>query len=235
MNGKKIAKMSFSPEEQQIFNNIFALLKELQTMGGSDEDMPEQPPMGEEQKQENEMERPPMEEEEINKGIESTSSDGGTANDDAGERDEKNYTNITDEGINEVAKAILQMAKRKEVNKNSVNKETNNIAPVLNELAKTMKSINDRQQETEQTIEKILKGLGVAKYIEDEEQKTEKSKPVHGNQELQKILEYVTKSLGDGKTEDTKENNYTGVSDNKIKARKSIRNMLTSGLIQGGK
>lgn len=242
--GNKINKMAFSSDEQNIFNNIVALLNELKTLGmqddGEEEMISEQMEMTE-AKQENQTDRPPEDENEIDKtekGLEQTPSEGSTANDDAGVRDEENLTDLTEENMDEVAKALLTLLKGKTKTQKSVVKKesTNQLLPVLNELTKAIKSIGARQEESENALESILKGLGVAKAIESEEKKVEKSRPVKSNKELEGLLTYVEKALGkENKIEDEEViKTFMGKTNQNAMARKSLSKFLP-GLIQGDK
>ena len=239
---KKVEKMVISPEEIAVVNNIKALIDELLTMGAQNEEMVAEPEMLTEEKQIDQTDHPPEDEEEIGKeevikGIEETTSDGSTANDDAGIRDDGNKTDINEETVDEVTKALMQLIKQKKTTQKSVSNNNNNIAPVLNELTKVIKSMNNRQEETEKALESILKGLGVAEAIQkDETEKIEKSKPIRSNKELEKVLEYVLKTIGSDKQVEKESENktYAGNTNQNALARKSIASFLP-GLIQGDK
>jgi len=240
-----VNKAASSQEIQAIVGNIIGLLEELKTMEGQMDGM-DQAPMeeGMEMKQENETDRPPMEEEELEKtekGLEQTNSDGSTANDDAGVRDEENLTVLTEESVDEVAKALLHLVKqKKKTEKSKVTNSNDNIMPVLQQLNKTLKSMSERQKESENAIEGILEGLGVAKAIENETtQKVEKSNPaIRSEKSGQEILAYIAKALGENRQVEKEEDeykNYAGNINQSARARKSISNFLKSGAIQGDK
>jgi hypothetical protein len=221
---QKVEKMAFSPEEQAVVNNLIALINELQSMAMGEE-VSQAPDMPIEEKQMEQTDRPVEDEEEISKGLEQTASDGSTANDDAGVRDEGNATDIMEDGVAEAKKALLKLLTQKTETQKSAVKESK-ITMVLSELVKTVKSINDRLEITETAMENTLKGLGIAKAIEEETEKVEKAKPIRSNKETEELVNYIKEALGVEKSVDKQEGNIYLPGNQNAEARKSIGGWL---------
>jgi hypothetical protein len=214
-----------SPEQQTIVNNIKALVEELAIIDNAEQTIEETKKMKstDTKKMEDVKDKPPKNEEEISKMEEDkkdemkedkkddkkektlieTSSDGSTANDSAGARDEGNTTDVMDENVQAVAKAMLELMK-------SQNKEPKKEETPLEKIAKSIEKIVDRQAQLEQTVESVLKGFGVAELIEKENEvkktATEK-KQIRSTEDIEKLLGYLAQNV---KKSETTENYYSG-------------------------
>lgn len=160
----------------------------------------------------------------VKKTLVQTSSEGDTANDSAVTRIEEQNTELTDESLEAVAKAILQLAKPKA----KVAKSEGSDA--LNSIAKSIEAIANKVSQQDMAISKILKGLGVA----DEIMKIEKSESVkkveNPASDVNKSLEYIVSKiseLSNGKVE--KADGHPATEVRKTLADKSILSRLVAG------
>lgn len=233
----KVEKMSGGSQAKTIFNNLLALVDELEKLEGQElmQDAPEDA-MGQQleemkgcdtMKQEEQTDRPVEEVEEIAKGIEQTSSEGSTASDDAGERDMGNATDTMDENVQMLAKALLQMAGKSVEAKKSVAPKNNDLTTAINTLTTVVKSLATQQNEQATAIESILKGLGVAEQIEKSAptKKVEKQE-LTSSKELNSILEYVAKSIETQQKGESVPTHQPGHFNQNEQARKSIAGWL---------
>lgn len=235
---KEVKKGTISSQEVAVVNNIQALLNELLAMGATSdtsgqepkENMPKEDKMA--QKQEYMDDKEEMKEKEkAEKGLETTMSDGVTANDKAEERVTGDIPPESKDNMSEVAKAIEHLFNLK----NDTQKSTNDdkIAKALNEMTEVVKTITERQNTLEKGMENILTGLGVADEIEKVSKSEEQNKPVRDNTELEKTVEYLAKALqGKLKPEEQEENIYKG--SNQMQINKGITSWLPN-LVQEDK
>lgn len=139
------------------------------------------------------------EEAKVKKSTIETTSEGATANDDAEEKVDDPLTNITDETIDEVAKAIVSMLYKNKNVKKSVNTENSNPTnKILGEIVKIQKSMLARQEETENAIANLIKGFGIAdevtKAYEIETNKQVK-KGLNDSKDVENTINYIAKAL----------------------------------------
>jgi len=196
-------------EEKVLLNNIMSLVQQLLQSEGSEE------MTGEEDMQSgNELEandevlmaldaedkedKKDEKDEEVNKSTIDTPSDGSVANDDSEELIEEPLTNITEETIDEVAKAILNKIGFKSNVKKSVKNDSSSTNKVLNELVKINKNLLARQEVTENAIGNLINGLGIANEIEKsyavkEEQQVRKG--LNNPKDAEATLAYIAKAL----------------------------------------
>lgn len=156
----------------------------------------------------------------------SASPDGTTANDDAESRIYDDQTEMMDENINAVAKAIIALTSkgkpvakskkssdeiRKEMLRQRVNKklqerkQNDNVEKALVAIANVVKSVVEQQNETTMAVSNILEGLGIAQqvtggqFVAKSITPAQRQKPVKcANQEVLKGLQdKLTNMVGD--------------------------------------
>jgi len=156
----------------------------------------------------------------------SASPDGTTANDDAESRIYDDQTEMMDENINAVAKAIIALTSkgkpvaksekssdeiRKEMLRQRVNKklqerkQNDNVEKALVAIANVVKSVVEQQNETATAVANILEGMGIAQqvtggqFVAKSITPAQRQKPVKcANQEVLKGLQdKLTNMVGD--------------------------------------
>lgn len=165
---KKKVKKALSPEEATALSNIQSILSELLAMneGGGMEAPTEEPvemAEGEDMMSPEEESSEGKEVKMIVKGLEETPSDAATASDDTEQRMDEVRTEQTEENVNEVAKALLQLLQPKQVKKSAPLDPT---TKALKEIVQVVKAQNDRQSVLEETLSHVLNGMGVMKQLE---------------------------------------------------------------------
>lgn len=203
-------------EEKVLLNNILSLVQQLlqneeaepmqeedNVQTGYELEPKEDVSMGLEEGEEEEK----KEEDEVTKSTIDTSSDAATANDDAEGRIEDPLTDITEETIDEVAKAILKKMNFKTGVKKSAKNDSSSSNKILAELVKINKGLLARQAETENAIGILINGLGIAKEIENNysvNKEKEIRKGLNNPQDIEATLAFIAKSLNIKKEEENK-------------------------------
>jgi hypothetical protein len=240
----QVLKDANAGEEKILLNNIMSLVQQLLSnesaegtqnedgqsgieQGGTELEAPGDIKMTKSvkkgEKQMNEEDKKDDEkDEEVKKSTISTPADNDdTARDDAEKRIDDESTNITDEAIDEVAKAIAKkLFKSKEVKKSENNLTTNQL---LNEIVKVQKSLLARQEETENALSNMIKGLGIADEINKsyEVQKSQEvKKGLNNKSDVEATLNYLIEK-GVIKSNQEVEKDYTSNID---KVRKTLGN-----------
>lgn len=93
--------------------------------------------------------------------IDAGAQDAPSANDDAETRVEDGNKDTDDEAIAEVAKALLKLNGKKEVNKSQQEDK-------LDKVLKTLDSFTQRQNEVEKAVSGIIEGLGIVKPVKNQ-------------------------------------------------------------------
>jgi len=229
-------------EEKVLMNNIMSLLQELKgmedsedemgkdlTQDGTETDVDNDVKMSmkkgkvckEDEEDEDEITKSDDEDEDdVNKALEDTDSEGETANSDAEERVEDN-TDLSEENVNEVAKAFVNILRKQFVKKSK---------PTANQqLVKVLKGIVEKQNILETAVVKVLKGLDIEKeiaksYQNDRPQQIRKG--LNDVSDVTRAFEYIAKSMGKSEVVDSnKGSNIESV-------RKSLSNKdLLSALV----
>lgn len=166
---EKVLK-SLSAEEKTVVGNIQSLLSELLSMseGGEAPEAPMAPEAGTVEPvaramptaEETDEEKKKKEKEKIEKDQISTPSEGPTANDPAATVIDETQTEVSQDNVKEVAKAILQALSPKVAVKS--------IDPVLKALSDLTQVVGlsvKKSEDNAEAIEHILKGLGVADQV----------------------------------------------------------------------
>jgi hypothetical protein len=212
----KIEKDLEQNEEKVLLNNILSLVQQLLQNEESEgaEEIQEEGQMQtgyELEPEENvnmavdeETEEDKGKKNEIEKGLEETTSDAATANDDSEDRIDDPLTDITEETIDEVAKAILKKLNFKKGIEKSVKNNSSSVNKLLAEIVKIQKSILARQEENEKATLNLYKGLGIAEEIEKNYpiKTQEVKKGLNNPQDVEATLQFIAKSLGIKKEED---------------------------------
>lgn len=217
----RVEKM-LSPEEVSMLSNIQSLLGEVMRMGGDPQGNPnlgtveascgvrkaengdgeriatteeldknvEKQTEGEEKEKEKEVE----------KMLVSSPSDSATASDSAEERIEETQTELTEEGVDEVAKAIYKIAN---AFKNNVNKSTptNPLIDAMYNLAEVQKSTQEQINVIAQGFNNLIEGMGIAEQMKVtkslEDQKSSQGVPLVNpdSQEMQGFLNVLNQMV----------------------------------------
>jgi len=209
---KEVKKGTITSQEVAVVNNIQALLNELLAMGAIDDttlqDPKESMPKEEKMAKKEEYMDDNKEDKMTEKGIEKSPTDGTTANDKAEEKIVGDIPEESKSNMDSVAKALeFLIAQNKEAQKST---GEDKIAAALSELTNVVKSISKRQDESENVLSDVLKGLGVADEILKVEKSVEKDKPVRDNSELKETMDYIKKALGERKEVTEEEYIYKG-------------------------
>jgi hypothetical protein len=195
-NSKKVEK-ALSPEEMTIISNIESMLSELKSysgggMGdmGNNQEMAAQNPIMREDSEEK-IGTTDEKEKAIDKDLTTTPSDSATASDDAEERIEETQTEITEEGVDEVAKQLAKVLRGiRPVSKSKP--KTNPIIKTLSDMVKVQKSNQDELIELKEAFKGLAEGLGVIKQMEiaKSETNTNKSNPITSSENT-KTIEFI--------------------------------------------
>jgi hypothetical protein len=219
----KIQK-ELSGDEKTILSNIQSLLNEILQMNmGESMGMEEETPIMEEMSEDKVMRAEEEEDEEVKKGIETTQSNSSTASDDAEERISETQTELTEESVQEVAKALLGLQKKKQVKK-SANEQ---LLEAVESLTKIQKSNQQEMQEMQTAFSHMLDGLGISKQYEIA-QKSHADKRVNKSitNENEQLLNFIKKSLG----QDKKESNDYMSNSQRVKKNLADANVLNGML-----
>lgn len=138
----------------------------------------------------------------ILKGLEETPSDAATASDDAEERIDEVQTELSEENLQEVAKAIALLLRGGKQVKKSTPKGSN-LERILSKLVEVQKSNQSDMNEMATSFAHVLEGLGISKQLKVTKAEDSKVKQINkaGNEELLNFLQtFVNKS------EETKSN-----------------------------
>lgn len=205
----KNVEKSLSQEEMTAISNIQSILSEIMEMNQEDMVM---------ESQDNSQYNP---DEDIEKGLENTTSDASTASDDAEERIDETQTEETEDNVNDIAKALKTLL-MSNVKKDQSRGDTELQKAVL-ELVKVQKSSQDRLEELSEAFENILKGFGIAKQIEVMEVKKEENTKPSMDQDNQAILSLIQKTLSPKKEIEETHNDQS----NGNRVHKNLRNLET--------
>jgi len=231
--GKNVNK-ALSPEELTALSNIQSIISELvQMSGGVEAPMEEEVMMAENEAPPKEVQEKIDEEDEdsVNKGIITTPSDSATASDDAVERMEEVQTELTEENVNEVAKALNVLASL-QTKKKAVKKSANQL--ILEEIGKVagiQKSNQEQIQEVQKALFSVIEGMGITKQFEIA-QKSQIGNPQVGQDvQNEQMLQHIKKALGSSDNIQKEQNKF--LSNGEI-ARKNLkdRQVLTGILGQ---
>ena len=243
---KKCGKTTGS---QAIIDNMVALMNELKMLDDNNSEYSENNKKEQittmAEKQMNQMDRPPEEEDQIDKSIVESPSNGSTASDSVDVRDKGNLPTLTEENL----VAIAKMLQQNNANKSQVIEPVKNTAEKSNDatVLKALETLNthistiiERQDVIEKSVESMLRGLGVADEIEKSEKneqsivtKNTANKQIRDSSESEQLIEYIKKAIGDERKLG-QSSNANGLLDNSQHARKSI-GLLLGGLIEKDK
>ena len=180
-----------SPEMQMQLSNVMSILEKIQSMYANEgmdmdnnmdmmdaekQDMDNMDMMDKKKQDMMDIDKAGYTDEEMKteKALEMTEADASDANDDAEDRIDETNTEITEDSVNEVAKTLLALAGKKKVKK-SEKSDNSNMVQAINQLTTVVKSLANKQNETETAVNGILKGLGVSEQLQ-EIQKAEQAK-----------------------------------------------------------
>lgn len=163
-------------------------------------------------------------EDSVKKELENTPSDSATASDDAETRIDETQTETTEEGVNEVAKAILEVFKGYQ--KREPVKKANPIVEAIRGIAEVQKSTQDQINDLTSAFANLLDGLGVVEQMgvtKSVEKKVEKSAdPITNDRSVADFLAQVLKASGQEVKKD-EDQTYAGTSNSQI-IRKNLSN-----------
>lgn len=152
------------------------------------------------------IEKAEEEEDEVDKAIVETPSEGATANDPAEEAIEENLTEISEESVQEVAKAIIQSltsSSKKKVKKSKDEMIIDAIKKVAVSVEKSNKVNANRLGALENAVGEILNGYGLIDSIEKSQPKR-KTQPIQTseNSEVLKWINEVKSQVGNNNNRD---------------------------------
>jgi hypothetical protein len=130
--------------------------------------------------------------EDVEKGLVDTPSDGVTGNDDAEEKVSGNSPEFSEDNAESVAKAMMILANK--MFKKPVKKSMTNEQRVQSETLRVLKTMAQKQEETEKAIVNILKGFGIAEQVEKSVnyKKIEKSESrAIGTNDLRQLIDAI--------------------------------------------
>ncbi len=163
---------ALSPEEMTLISNIESMLGELKAQGGAGMDPMAAPaPVAEQQapimREDDEEKIGTTDEktESIDKELETSESDSATASDDAEERIDETQTELTEEGVDEVAKQLIKMLRGSGTVKKS-KPPVNPIIAALGKVVEVQKSTQSQVDGIENALTSIMDGLGLFKEME---------------------------------------------------------------------
>lgn len=177
----KVEKM-LSPEEATMLSNIQSLVGELLNASSG---APAQEPVMETMKEEDkpEFEKPKEEDkkEDVEKELETTPSDGPTASDDDKKRIDENQTEITEENVDEVSKALVKLFNIANPKKEVVKSELGQVVDAINKMVEVQKGQNNKVNELETAFSHLLEGFGITKQMEIAKSEDITKKPIVTN------------------------------------------------------
>lgn len=243
---------AMSPEEMTVISNIKSQLDQLLSMGGNG--APPAAPPGEQappvamsqnptMKAEDAVDIGDMEDgvdkeeddmEEVDKGLESTPSESSTASDDATPRMEEPQSDPSEENVNEVAKAFLQLIQKGQ-NKPVQKQQTPLMATLqtVQRVVDVQKAQEKKQVELETALNGILKGLGVMDQLDIAKSRVPKSVPIttqDNNPTLDMIVKALTQAQGQNQSQ-VSQNNVVQKSQHEI-ARGNLNDLsVLSGMV----
>ena len=190
---KKVEKM-LSPEETTVLSNIASMVNELMQMN---QGVPAEEVTEAEVNSEDTMDEATDEKEVkmIVKGLETTPSEAATASDDAEDRMDESQTELSEENLQEVAKAINMILKGNKVKK-SQPKENSQLNDILGKIVEVQKSSQESVNELTTAFGHVLEGLGISKQLEVTKSIEERDDKINkgSNEELLNFLKQITKS-----------------------------------------
>lgn len=196
-----------SPEMQTMMGNLSSILEEIQNMYGNEgmgmeapaqmsakEDMAGDGDMMEE-KVESGYDEDMMK---AQKALETTEPDATSASDDAEERMDETNTEITEDSVMEVAKALALLSGKVKAPVKKSAQKADPMVDAIHSLTRVVKGIADKQNATDTAVNGILEGLGVSSQLE-KIQKSEDAKPLPvTNPDAGEMLKVFKSMLGQG-------------------------------------
>lgn len=167
----EMGKVEDQPKEEMKPETLEKVMKLLKELEGSPED-----------EKEDKDESVAKEEDEDDKEKAEKSSEGSNASDKADVRVD-DQTDVNDENISEVAKALSRLLGRKNIVKKSA-------------VEIKVERLADENKELRKAVENIFTGLGIADQIKLAEKSEETRKPMNSDNEIKKSLDYIKSQLG---------------------------------------
>jgi len=223
---KKVEKM-LSPEEATMLSNIQSLVGELlnASSGGvvgepvmetmKEEDKPDFVKPEEEKKEEE------KKEEDVEKELEITPSDSSTASDDDKKRIDETQTELTEENVDEVSKALVKIFNLANPKKEVAKSELGQVVDAINKMLEVQKGQNSKVDELETAFSNMLEGLGITKQMEIAKSEESKSKPIVTN-DNDRVMKAIVEVLGNAVGK--KQEEPTGQLSNSQIIRKNLGN-----------
>ena len=207
----KKANKALSPEEMQGISNIKSILDEIIAMNDGVADAEVQ--MSEEMSEEKMENKPECDgnEKEVEKGIETTSTDVATASDDAEDRIDETQSEVNEENVNEVAKALMMLFDKK-VKKSE--KKSNPLVDALTQVATVQKSMQEQVNDLSETLYHIIDAKGIVDQIKVAKSKNEKTQPIVSS-DNDALMNFIKKSLaGETPQKEVRKSNSSIARDN---------------------
>lgn len=180
---KRKVQKALAPEEKTILENISSLTRELL---GSDEEMVEDTEVMEEDYLEDE--------EEVEKA-----SEGPTANPNEKAEDRVDQgTDITEDNYTEVGKSLQRLSRVVKSQHSKQSRESQMVMKSLAEIAKAMKSLSDRQNQTDTALSNIMDGIGLSDAVEKSSvQKNQEGRKPVANMDGNAVMQELASVLKD--------------------------------------
>jgi hypothetical protein len=190
-------------EFQTLIQDLNSLISQLQQMISSEAGPAMQPdnPLPDQQPDAEKGTGTPEDDEMIEKGLETTPSDGATANDDSDTRITDPQTPQGDINEKDVAKTLLKiLQKNNQSLQKSVSNQDTQVLNTLNEIVKVTKSLTEKVNDQEIAVKNILEGLGVVEQVEksyqiDNNKNNQVQKGLRNQNDFNNALELITKAL----------------------------------------
>ena len=146
----------------------------------------------------------------VKKELENTASDSATASDDYETRIDETQTEITEEGVNEVAKAIVEMFKN--YRKKDPVKKTNPLIEAIQGIADVQKSTQQQINDLSEGFANLLEGFGLVEQMgvtknaqNNDNNVVKKGQPITSN-DSQQVVNFLNQLIqASGKVEKSEE------------------------------
>jgi hypothetical protein len=195
-------------EFQTLIQDLNSLISQLQQMISSESGPAMQPdnPLSDQQPDAEKGTGTTEDDQMIEKGLETTPSDGATANDNSDTRVADPQTpqgDVNEKEVTKATKALLEMLQKNNQNKGiqkSISNPDTQVLNTLNEIVKVTKSLTEKVNDQEIAMKNILEGLGVVEQVEksyqiDNNNNNQVQKGLRNQNDFNNALEIITKAL----------------------------------------
>jgi len=230
----EVRKM-MSDEEKAIVDNLASMIQELGAATA------QEPAMKQEEAPADEYAENNVAEMSAKKGIETTQSDSSTASDNADARLEETIPEESEDSVKEVAKVLATALSSIGKSKTEPAKPVDPVLKAISDLTEVVKQVRNDQDANSEAIAGLMKGLGVAKSIEDQYAQVKKAQEPEDGEVQQNTLRFINnlqKALegnGQAATVDKSVDESIGHEANANRIHKNLHGLLKGGLFSGDK